>query len=161
MKQSRRAQRMERQNLRARRMASFNLVSLMDIFTILVFFLLVNSTDMHDIPTSRLVQLPESISEYKPRPTVTVMITPEDVLLDGRAVGAVAMVAESPEPVVAPLRAAIEAAVAPVAEGEDRGEVTVMGDKTVPFSVLRKVMATFTDAGFGRVSLAVAQKGDS
>jgi biopolymer transport protein ExbD len=37
-------------------------------------------------------------------------------------------------------------------------EVTVLADKSVPFSVLKKVMATCTGQGYTRVSLAVVQK---
>ena len=33
-----------------------------------------------------------------------------------------------------------------------------MGDKTIPYEVLKKIMATCTDANFGRISLAVLQK---
>ena len=37
-------------------------------------------------------------------------------------------------------------------------EVTIMGDKSTPYAVLKKVMATCTDADFGKVSLAVFEK---
>ena len=37
-------------------------------------------------------------------------------------------------------------------------EVTIMGDKSTPYSVLRKIMATCTDADYGKVSLAVVER---
>ena len=37
-------------------------------------------------------------------------------------------------------------------------ELTIMGDKSIPYQVLKKIMATCTDADFGRVSLAVLQR---
>ena len=80
---SRRAQRMERQHKRAGRPTSINLVSLMDIFTILVFFLLVNSSDGEALPAHKSVELPESISEELPRQTLVIMITASDIMIHG------------------------------------------------------------------------------
>jgi biopolymer transport protein ExbD len=37
-------------------------------------------------------------------------------------------------------------------------EVTILADKTIPFSVLKKIMLTCTGSGYGRISLAVIQK---
>jgi biopolymer transport protein ExbD len=42
-----------------------------------------------------------------------------------------------------------------VVEGK---EVTILADKTIPFSVLKKIMSTCTASGYGRISLAVNQK---
>jgi biopolymer transport protein ExbD len=39
-----------------------------------------------------------------------------------------------------------------------RREATIMGDKEIPYRLLKKVMATCAEAGFGRISLAVLQK---
>jgi biopolymer transport protein ExbD len=37
-------------------------------------------------------------------------------------------------------------------------EVTILADRSVPFSVIKKVMSTCTSRGFARISLAVLQK---
>ena len=86
MRSSGRAARMERSHKKHGRQATLNLVSLMDIFTILVFFLLVNSTEVEVLPNAKDLQLPESIAEQKARETVVVMVTNEDVLVQGRVV---------------------------------------------------------------------------
>ena len=65
MKFAGRAARMDRHHKRHKRSTALNLVSLMDIFTILVFFLLVNSSDVEVLPSAKDVQLPESIAETK------------------------------------------------------------------------------------------------
>ena len=65
MVKSGRAKRMDKHHRRNKGVASLNLVSLMDIFTILVFFLLVNSSDVEVLPNAKDVQLPESIAEEK------------------------------------------------------------------------------------------------
>ncbi|MGK0261262.1 MAG: biopolymer transport protein ExbD, partial [Candidatus Azotimanducaceae bacterium] len=46
--------------------ATLNLVSLMDIFTILVFFLMVNSSEVEVLQTSSDIKLPDSTSEQRP-----------------------------------------------------------------------------------------------
>lgn len=162
MKMSGRAERMQRHHKRWGRGTALNLVSLMDIFTILVFFLLVNSSDGEVLPSTRSVQLPESVAEDKPRETVVVMVTDTDILLDGRKVASIADVTAE-EFAVAALKTALDEQSAsalranPDSTPEQR-EITIMGNKTVPFSVLKKVMATCTDAGYGHVSLAVLQR---
>ena len=40
-----------------------------------------------------------------------------------------------------------------------RREVTIMGDKDIPYRLLKKVMAdVYTDSDYGQISLAVLQK---
>ena len=161
MIQSRRARRMAKHHARAKRQGALNLVSLMDIFTILVFFLLVHTGDAQNMPSSEMVALPESVSESKPRQTLTVTVTDLDLLVDGRAVASLATLPEGAL-IIEPLRRALDAEAArrlPVREaGQDRGEITILGNKTIPFALLKQVMATCTAAGFGRISLAVEQK---
>lgn len=165
MKQSRRAKRMERHHQRNRRRVGLNLVSLMDIFTILVFFLLVNSSDVQEMPSHKAIKLPESVAEQKPRETVTVMVTADDILVQGRRVAGTADALAAEALVIEPLKAALEDQARRRLAGSDdpeasRGEVTVMGDRSIPYRILKRVMATVTEAGYGQVSLAVTRKGE-
>ena len=77
---SRRAKRMEKHHKR-KAIGSLNLISLMDIFTILVFFLLVNSQDVETLPNAKDLQLPESYAEEKSRENVVIMITADQILV--------------------------------------------------------------------------------
>ena len=162
MKMSRRARRMDRQHVRHGRGVSLNLVSLMDIFTILVFFLLVNTSDGEVLPTHRSVELPESISEQQPRVTVTLMVNKDNILLHGQVLASVSDVMNEQENYSQALQAAlIEHVGATLGTGGDpaeRRKATIMGDKDIPFRLLKKVMASCTQAGFNRISLAVLQK---
>ncbi|MEO0974080.1 MAG: biopolymer transporter ExbD [Pseudomonadota bacterium] len=141
-----------------------NLVSLMDIFTILVFFLLVNSNDAQEVPSSKIIEMPESVSEEKPRETVVVMVTGERILVQGQEVASVQDAGAVEGNVIPELREALaaehERLIADVAEDGEAPihEVTIMGDKGTPFRLLKKVMATCTDADYTRVSLAVVQR---
>ncbi len=159
MKNSNRAKRMIRHHKRGHRSVALNLVSLMDIFTILVFFLLVNSSDVQELPT-RSVQIPESVSEQKPRETVVVVVNHEGILVQGQLVismdDALAQKGNTLEPLKLAL-AAQAGRLIDTASDTDR-EVTIVGDRELPYRLLRKVMATCTEADYGRVSLAVMQK---
>jgi biopolymer transport protein TolR len=157
MRKSRRAQRMEQQNARVRRAPAFNLVALMDIFTILVFFLLVNSSDVQEISAPRAVELPESIADSRPDETPTVVVTQDDILIDGKSVAQVSALLNDDALVIGTLRDAL-AAGNPQPAGGDRGEITILGDRSIPYQLLKKIMATATDAGYDRISLAVVQK---
>ncbi|MEL7450795.1 MAG: biopolymer transporter ExbD [Pseudomonadota bacterium] len=162
MSQSRRARRMER-NHKKGKSVPLNLVSLMDIFTILVFFLLVNSTEVEVLPNAKSVQIPESAASTRPRETVVVMVTGDKVLVQGEFVGTLDEVLAARGNVFPPLKAALEnqskrLLTTGSLDENAQSEVTILGDKTTSYSVLRKIMATCTDANYGRVSLAVMQK---
>jgi biopolymer transport protein TolR len=157
-----RAARMERHHKR-HRSGGLNLVSLMDIFTILVFFLLVNSSEVEVLPNAKEVQLPESVAEEHARETVVVLVTPEHLLVQGRVIGNVADIMGRREIVIPELKAELERQTERGMRRETREdvetrEVTIMGDKGIPYELLKKVMATCTDADYGRLSLAVLQK---
>ena len=163
MKQSRRAKRMERHYKRNKGAPSFNMVSLMDIFTILVFFLLANSGEGEVLPSTRNIELHESIAEQKPRQNVVVMVTATEILVQGNRVISVNDVENSKGLVIEPLKAALERqnqrrVLKGPADKAKPLEVTIMGNKMIPYRLLKKVMATSTEAGFGKISLAVMQK---
>ena len=156
---SARAKRMERHHKR-RESSKLNLVSLMDIFTILVFFLLVNSSDVQELPSTKSVEMPESVSEMKPKETVVVVVSRAGVLVQGQPVLSFEDALATEGNMLEPLRAALadQAGRLISADSEGGREVTIIGDKELPYSILRKVMATCTEADYGRVSLAVMQK---
>jgi biopolymer transport protein ExbD len=138
------------------------LVPFIDMLMILVVFLLVHTSDVEVLPNTKNISIPESIADKKPRPSVVVMITKGEVLVDGRLVATVAEVANATDPVIEPLKAALQAQADTVLQDaaqqeiKDR-EVTILGDRQTPYSVLRKVMATCTEAEYGKVSLAVVE----
>ncbi len=138
-----------------------NLVSLIDIFTILIFFLLSNSTDVETLPSNKAVKLPESTAEKKPRDTVVVVVTPNDILVQGRKVAQVADVMSLEGDLIEPLKSALDLANRQVVRREHETQtkaITIMGDKQIPYRLLRKVMVTCARANFSEVSFAVLRK---
>jgi biopolymer transport protein ExbD len=159
---SSRAKRMDKHHKRGKP-ASLSLVSLMDIFTILVFFLLVNQAEVAELDVPPDITLPESMAMLPPEQTVVVMVTPDEVLVQGEAVATVAEVDAQPELIITALRDALKKQsdrllrASAQADIEER-EITVLGDKSVPYRILKKVLATCTAADYGKLSLAVVQK---
>lgn len=156
---SRRGQRMQRRTKRAKRTGSLNMVSLMDIFTILVFFLLVQSSQVEVLPNADTLELPESVADQRARETVLVMVTDEDILVNGQRVMA------TPDPDSKYDLSALKDALASQAkritedkeavDAEDRGEVTVMADKNLPFRLIKRIMESCVSTNYGKVSFAV------
>ena len=163
MVKSARAKRMEKHHKRNKGAGALNLVSLMDIFTILVFFLLVNSSDVQTLPNAKDMKLPESIAEKKPKENVVVLIGKTDILVQGEPVAKIADVMATQGNDIPQLREALLSQNDRVLRrqaNEDIAsrEVTIMGDKEIPYRLLKKVMATCTQSDYGQISLAVLQK---
>jgi len=163
MVKSARAKRMEKHHKRHRGAGALNLVSLMDIFTILVFFLLVNSSDVQTLPNAKDLQLPESIAEDKAKETVVIMIGEVDIIVQGTPIAKVADVLAIKGNDIPALREALKSQndriLRRAAQENTAGrEVTIMGDKDIPYRLLKKVMATCMESDYGQISLAVLQK---
>lgn len=163
MIKSARAKRMEKHHKRNKGAGQLNLVSLMDIFTILVFFLLVNSSDVQTLPNVKELQLPESIAEEKAKETVVIMIGETDLIVQGTVVAKIADIMATVGNDIPELREALlsqnDRVLRREAQEDIAGrEVTIMGDKDIPYRLLKKVMATCTESDYGRISLAVLQK---
>jgi len=160
MKTNRRIARMSRNKIG---IPKLNLTSLIDVFTILVFFLLVNSGSSEVLQQPKQITLPDSVTEAKPRETVVIFIGKDEVLVQGEPVVRIADIVttdgEDIEPIkqrLAVLRDnVIGLRTQVVAQSQ---EVTVLADKSTPFDIVKKVMSTCTGQGYSRISLAVIQK---
>lgn len=139
-----------------------NLVSLIDIFTILIFFLMSSAAGVEILNTSKAVKLPESHADKMPRETVVIVVAGQDILVDGRKVATVDEALATAGDEIAPLKAelALHAGKQVVrAENKAQGKsVTIMGDKDIPYRLLRKVMVTAARADFADVAFAVTKK---
>jgi biopolymer transport protein ExbD len=138
----------------------------MDVFTILVFFLLVNSSSSDVMEPPKRIKLPDSTVEAKPRETVIIMITPDQILVQGEPVITTQEVIDSKSATIEPVKQrlllqkkkVIGISTKSVAQSN---EVTVLAHRTVPFHLMKKVMSSCTSAGYGKISLAVVQKAKS
>jgi len=165
MKKSVRASRMERHHKRGGNGAALSLVSLMDIFTILVFFLLVNSSSEQQLPSSKVISLPESIAERMPTETIVVMVTATDILVHGRKIADIAEVlADEKGRVIESVKQELMFQAHQMWDQEalesiDGAAITLMADKKIPYKLLRRIMLTMADTPYKKISLAVRKKG--
>jgi biopolymer transport protein ExbD len=159
----RNSRRMKRMGRNKKKVSGLNLTALMDVFTILVFFLLFHSGNGDIVESPKEIELPDSVVETKPRETVVIMVSPEVVVVQGEAVigtpelldyGSIT-VNEISERLKQLERNVIGISTKAVVEGK---EITLLADKTIPFKVLKRIMSTCTASGYGRISLAVIQK---
>src|SRR5210317_2073060 len=116
--------------------AKISLTSLMDVFTILVFFLLVNSATTEVLETPKQITLPASVVEEKPRETVVIFVSPVEVTVQGESVVQVADILATDLQTIPPIgerlaevsESIIGLNTKIVAESQ---EVTILADRTV------------------------------
>lgn len=171
MQKSYRAARMQRHHKRFGSSA-LNLVSLMDIFTILVFFLLVNSSSAIQLPSSKAIQLPDSNAQQLPKETIIVLVNNEQILVKGKVIANVKPVLASKENTIPALMREMkfqaqqtealnnELQVESEDDKDEGLEVTVMGDKQIPYKLLRKILATLSESNYTNISMAVMKRAE-
>jgi biopolymer transport protein ExbD len=154
--------RRKKHRLHNRTDAELNLIPLIDILSVLVAFLLVYSADVEVVQNSKGVEVPLSTAEVLPKQSVLVMITRDQLFVQGELVADIADIRDPQRPLVDSLRAVLERPMlddpALAQSGPIRREITVLADKSLPYDVVKKVMATCTAAEYSRISLAVLQK---
>jgi biopolymer transport protein ExbD len=138
------------------KVAALNLVSLMDIFTILVFFLMVNSSEVEVLQTSSKIKLPDSTSQKQPKNQLMISVDEESLVVQGRSVAKVAELFGQESLVIDGLKSELEYQATRRGEVPEGGfEVTVIGDKELPYWLLKRILMTCQTADFAQVSLAV------
>ena len=154
------SRRMKRMGRSKKKTPGMNLTSLMDVFTILVFFLLTNSASNEALEAPKVITLPASVVETKPKETVVVLVTDEQILIQGVVVASTPEVIQSKSIVIEGIKneLLLQRSKSIGAEASDVPEVNVLADKSIPFKLLKKIMSSCTSAGYAKISLAVIQK---
>jgi len=155
---------MELHQLRRSQDVELNLIPLIDIMSVMVAFLLVYSADVEVIQNSKGVQIPQSIAEEKPKQSVVVMLTKDQLFVQGELVTSIEAIRAARTPQVDALSAVLARPLlegVAVTEGLASREITVLADKSLPYEVVKRVMTTCTREGYGRISLAVLEKGSN
>jgi biopolymer transport protein ExbD len=162
MKLSRRAKRMRRHYKRMDKTGGLNLVSLMDIFTILVFFLMVNSSDVKVLQQDKSIDLPISTAKEQPKENLVITISGENILVQGRTVSSISLI--NSDGLLDGLKEELEYQGKKMSSNREITNgypATLVADKNTPYKVLKSIMATCTEANFTRISLAVSKKESS
>lgn len=161
MKSSMRARRMARNHRRMHKAAKLTLVPIIDIFTMLLFFLMVNTGNVEVLELDKTIKLPDSTAEKRAEETILIKVNADDIIVQGRKVASVAEVMAANDDVIAAVQKELDVWAARKievsAEEKERGHpVTIMGDQKIPYRLLKRVMTTCAQADFRDISLAVA-----
>lgn len=140
--------------------AKLSLISLMDIFTILVFFLLLNSGESQNVETAKFVSLPDSISGSELHDEFTIFVGVDEIMFGDEQVFLVADLFKDLGKPIEPLSLALEKNTQGLGElnafQKKLGlSVTIMADKSVDYEILKAVMETCRDKNYRNISLAV------
>lgn len=164
---------MQRHYHRMDKQGGLNLVSLMDIFTILVFFLMVNSSDVKVLQQDKTVKLPVSVAKQQAKETIVITVSGNNILVQGRTVASIdALPAEG---IILGLKSELDYQSAKneqsarnrqsgtnnnnqVGSKPQGHSVTLIADKSTPYKLLKRIMATSTEANYTHISLAVNKK---
>ncbi|WP_293387494.1 biopolymer transporter ExbD [Nevskia sp.] len=153
---SKRSLRRAERTLRQGGAAVLNIVSLIDVFAILVFYLLVNALNPEVLPVPAVLKLAESEARLAPQPTISIAISEHEIRIDGRLVASTGEGLVGSVETIRALRAALHDAA--VAGQSPKKEISIIADKRLPFRVLKQVMSACADEQYAHVSLAVVEK---
>lgn len=155
MKSSRRARSRKRHYRRMHKAGGLNLVSLMDIFTILVFFLMVNSSDVKVMQNTTDVPLPASTAKQEAVESLTVQVSGQSILVQGREVARLEGI-EVTDTYISGLSEELAYRRSRWDEVPEQGlEITILAGKETDYRLLRKIMQTCVNEEFRQVRLAV------
>ena len=171
MKQSVRAKRMARHHKRLSAQGKLSLVSLMDIFTILVFFLMLNASDVQVLQTDRSLTLPKSSADTAAEEQLLLLVNRQQLVLEGQPIMLLAdVIADADgelEPLANELKVRNRLRQEQPLEGQDPANtvegteqvdgfaITIMGDHEIEYLALKKIMQTCAQLGYTNISLAV------
>lgn len=163
---SARAQRKARHYGRRKKVSALNLTALMDIFTILVFFLLVNQTNVQQPPDDPDIVLPQSIAQEVPDEMLTIQVSSRSIMVQDRFVVSVDDALEGDERVIPALVEVLDGyaqRAMRLGAAEDR-ELMILADRNVSYALLRRIMFSANQTEYSTVSFAVlrtdAEAGD-
>ena len=131
----------------------------MDIFTILVFFLMVNSSsDVQVLNRDGKIDLPVSTAEKLPDDVLVITVSNTDIIIAGRTVVSRVEFESYSGDVEPNIARELEYQLSRSVQSEQGAPVTIMAGKDLPYAFLKKLMATCIDIGYTKVALAVNSK---
>jgi biopolymer transport protein ExbD len=152
--------------------ARLTLTSLIDIFTLLVCFLLVGFQGEAQIPSIKGLMLPISSSYAPPESSLTLVVTPTEIRINEKLVQSLVATPKA-APAAAETAASVseESFYSPLAfvlsqeakkfkptqivNGSPERTVIILADQNIPYSTLHQIMIVCSQQHFGRISFAV------
>ena len=137
-----------------------NLTAMVDVFTVLLVFLLKSYSSQGTFTANVPVNLPSSTVKNSSDMNLVVIVTDKELFLENSLISDPSFLStESPE--IPKLNEAIGSLLKKNNLSTYQKKVTIWGDRTIPYYTLKKVIYTFVQNGFSDISLAVRQKGNN
>lgn len=152
-----------RSDKRGEATAKLNLVSLMDIFTILVFFLMVNTGDVEVLQPDESIVLPQSFTTVKPDTSPLIKVNSEALYFKEQRLASLSDIPSSKE-LLQPLYVALTKQASQDGRPADsERSISIMATVDLPYDSLKKILNACAQAGFRDISLAVeySTRGDA
>jgi biopolymer transport protein TolR len=150
-----------RQRQKKQQVAQLSLTSLMDIFTILVFFLLVNAQNPVQMPSLKDLTLPRSSTSDSIEASLILVISQNEIRINDKAVMQFDPAADNQDlQVLAQVLIQERSKHKPtqVINGVPQYQVVIMADQKTPYAFLKQVMRACGEQQFGQVSFAVLRE---
>jgi biopolymer transport protein ExbD len=151
--------------------ADLNVVPMVDMMTMLVIFLLQQFSATGEVLyMTKDIKLPDARHGQQIEIAPVIAVSGSQVVVSGQKVADVAEVVKDPSQIIAPLVEKLrdEKKRWDFIHQNDRdreknwkGEVNVQADVKVPFAVMRRVMASASEAGYGNVNFAALEEGST
>lgn len=144
-----------------------NLTSMMDMFTIILVFLLKTySTEGMLIQPSEYLRLPKSTIEKSPEVALDLVVSKEWIMVNHEPIIQVKDVINQKQFVIKPLQQKLQVYAKEAKRMEElygtkfSGKVTIQGDESIPYKLLVKVMATCGKSEYPNMRLVVYRRGE-
>jgi biopolymer transport protein ExbD len=143
---------------------ALKLTSMIDMFTILLVFLLKNfSAEGQNMSVAPDLRLPESSAQKAPQSASTIAVTNDFILLDGKRIATVGQVINSNKLLIPELMNELKRLkLLSEKVGEIHtsmgftGKISIQGDKELPYLIIKKIMFTCGQVGYNEMMLAVS-----
>jgi biopolymer transport protein ExbD len=144
--------------------AGLMLTSMVDMFTLLVIFLLSNFSASGDLLLSaKDIKLPQAKSTTELERAVVVAVSPTTVTVEGEKVGDTAELQRNEDPRIPEMTDKLLERKRVVTQlmGADKfkGQIIIQADGEIDFKLIKKVMYSATEAGYGAFQYAVVSTG--
>ncbi len=146
---------------------TLRLTSMIDMFTILLVFLLKSySADGQIMTVAQDLRLPESTSQKQPAVMSVIALTTEWLLVDGRPIERLDTILNDDNMLIETLQAELQR-LRSLSEGIGelssqmqgfQGNIAIQGDKDITFDLLKRIMLTCGRVGYNNMNLAVLEK---
>lgn len=139
--------------------ATLMLTSMVDMFSMLVVFLLQTFSSSPEILITKGVELPSSLTAGIVREAPVLSISKDEIFLDQKTVGKIKTVLRSPKI----LRKKLNSLKRSWAKSHPKlpfpGEINLQADKEVPSTIVSKLMGIITSVHYQKIQLAVVSGG--